>query len=103
MAKKVKGFEDFQREGEKEKLQKIKRSFNPNSDQQQHVTNTRNEFDEKTRKITAVTKDEVEDKIGSIEGIEENIDCENSGQLGRIQFYNQWRLPNEMSFGVAEK
>ena len=103
MAKKVKGFEDFQIEGEKERLQKVRRSFVPNSDQQQHVTNTRNEFYEKTRKITAATKDEIDDKIGSIEGIEENIDCENSGQLGRIQFYNQWRLPNEMSFGVAEK
>jgi hypothetical protein len=33
MAKKVKGFEDFNIEGEKEKLQKIKRSFKPNSNQ----------------------------------------------------------------------
>jgi len=30
MAKKVKGFEDFNIEGAKEKLQKIKRSFKPN-------------------------------------------------------------------------
>ena len=67
MAKKVKGFEDFQREGEKEKLQKVRRSFVPNSDKQQHVTNTRNEFDEDTRKITAVTKDEVDDKLKSLE------------------------------------
>lgn len=63
MVKKVKGFEDFNIEGEKEKLKKIKRSFTPNSDQQQYTTNTRNEFDEKTRKITAVTKDEVQDKL----------------------------------------
>jgi hypothetical protein len=67
MAKKVKGFEDFNIEGEKEKLQKIKRSFTPNSDQQQYTTNTRNEFDEDTRKITAVTKDEVYDKLKSLE------------------------------------
>jgi hypothetical protein len=67
MAKKVKGFEDFNIEGEKEKLQKIKRSFKPNSDQQQFTTNTRNEFDETTRKITTVTKDEVDDKLKSLE------------------------------------
>lgn len=67
MAKKVKGFEDFNIEGEKEKLQKIKRSFKSNSDQQQFTTNTRNEFDEDTRKITAVTKDEVDDKLKSLE------------------------------------
>ena len=74
MAKKVKGFEDFQREGEKEKLQKIKRSFTPNSDQQQYTTNTRNEFDEDTRKITAVTKDEVDDKLDAIKKFSEEFD-----------------------------
>jgi hypothetical protein len=73
MAKKVKGFEDFNIEGEKEKLQKIKRSFKPNSDQQQFTTNTRNEFDETTRKITAVTKDEVDDKLKSLEETNEGI------------------------------
>ena len=73
MAKKVKGFEDFNREGEKERLKKTRRSFVPNSDQQQYVANTRNEFDEKTRKITAVTKDELDDKIEAIEGLEEGI------------------------------
>lgn len=73
MAKKVKGFEDFNIEGEKENLQKIKRSFKPNSDQQQFTTNTRNEFDEDTRKITAVTKDEVKDKLDSIENLEEGL------------------------------
>jgi hypothetical protein len=65
MANKVKAFEDFNVEDEKEKLRK--------------------------------------DKIESTEEIDENIGCENSGQIGHIQFYNQWRLPNEMSFGVAEK
>jgi hypothetical protein len=73
MAKKVKGFEDFNIEGEKEKLQKIKRSFKPNSDEQQFTTNTRNEFDETTRKITAVTKDEVDDKLKSLEETNEGI------------------------------
>ena len=74
MAKKVKGFEDYNIEVEKEKLQKIKRSFKPNSDQQQYTTNTINEFDEKTRKITAVTKDEVDDKLDSIKKFSEEFD-----------------------------
>ena len=74
MAKKVKGFEYFNIEGEKEKLQKIKRSFKPNSDQQQYTTNTRNEFDETTRKITAVTKDEVDDKLDAIKKFSEEFD-----------------------------
>ena len=73
MAKKVKGFEDFQREGEKENLKKVRRSFAPNSDQQQYTANTRNEFDEKTRKITALTKDEIDDKLDAIEGLEEGL------------------------------
>ena len=77
MAKKVKGFEDFNIEGEKEKLQKIKRSFKPNSDQQQFTTNTRNEFDEDTCKITAVTKDEVKDKLDAIENLEEGLGVPN--------------------------
>jgi hypothetical protein len=81
MAKKVKGFEDFNIEGEKEKLQKIKRSFKPNSDQQQFTTNTRNEFDETTRKITAVTKDEVDDKLKSLEETNEGI-FSDEGQAG---------------------
>jgi len=71
MAKKVKGFEDFEREIEKGKLKKTRRSFTPNSDQQQYATNTRNEFDPATRKITAVTKDELDDKIEAIEDIKE--------------------------------
>jgi hypothetical protein len=73
MVKKVKGFEDFNIEGEKEKLQRIKRSFKPNSDQQQFTTNTRNEFDETTRKITAVTKDEIDDKLKSLEETNEHV------------------------------
>jgi hypothetical protein len=73
MGKKVKGFEDFNIEIEKEKLKKVKRSFVPNSDQQQFTTNTRNEFDPKTGKITALTKDEVDDKLKSLEETNEGI------------------------------
>lgn len=97
MAKKVKGFEDFNIEGEKEKLQKIKRSFKPNSDQQQFTTNTRNEFDETTRKITAVTKDEVDDKLKSLEETNEGI-FSDEGHAGM----NGERYIDEKSYNEEE-
>ncbi len=58
-------------EAEKEKLNKVKRSFQPNSDRQNFLANTRNEFDTVTRKITALTQDEVEDRILSLDELEE--------------------------------
>jgi hypothetical protein len=58
-------------EEEKEKLNKVKRSFQPNSDRQNFPANTRNEFDTVTRKITALTQDEVEDRILSLDELEE--------------------------------
>ncbi len=85
MAKKVKGFEDFNIEGEKEKLQKIRRSFKPNSDEQQFTTNTRNEFDETTRKITAFTKDEVDDKLNSMDKLEESLSNEYKELVKKIK------------------
>jgi hypothetical protein len=97
MTKKVKGFEDFNIEGEKEKLQKIKRSFKPNSDQQQFTTNTRNEFDETTRKITAVTKDEVDDKLKSLEETNEGI-FSDEGHAGM----NGERYIDEKSYSEEE-
>jgi hypothetical protein len=97
MAKKVKGFEDFQREGEKEKLQKIKRSFKPNSDQQQFTTNTRNEFDETTRKITAVTKDEVDDKLKSLEETNEGMSGDISKQTNEGIDNNSTNLREELN------
>jgi len=97
MAKKVKGFEDFNIEGEKEKLQKIKRSFKPNSDQQQFTTNTRNEFDETTRKITAFTKDEVDDKLKSLEETNEGI-FSDEGHAGM----NGERYIDEKSYSEEE-
>jgi len=97
MAKKVKGFEDFNIEGEKEKLQKIKRSFKPNSDQQQFTTNTRNEFDETTRKITAFTKDEVDDKLKSLEETNEGI-FSDEGRAGM----NGERYIDEKSYSEEE-
>jgi protein-tyrosine phosphatase len=56
---------------EKEKMKKVQRSFQPNSDRQNFPANTRNEFDTVTRKITSFTKGEIDDKIESIDGLEE--------------------------------
>ncbi len=71
--RKVANFGDFTSniDAEKEKLQKVKRSFQPNSDRQNFPSNTRNEFNPVTRKITAYTEDEVEDYLDKIEKYEE--------------------------------
>lgn len=64
----VKTFSDFcaNLPGEKDKLLSQLRTFQPNSDRQNFTTNTRNEYDPMTHKITAITKDEVQDKIDSL-------------------------------------
>lgn len=104
MAKKVKGFEDFNIEGEKEKLQKIKRSFKPNSDQQQFTTNTRNEFDETTRKITAVTKDEVDDKLDSIKKFSEEFDWDEVLNKNREEGeMDEWSELEKDMMAIADK
>ena len=69
---KVRNFGDFSNnwESEKEKLKKVKRSYQENSDRQSYPTNTRNEYNPVTHKITAYTEDEVEDTIKSMEEFE---------------------------------
>lgn len=69
--RKVANYKDFSADVEKEKLGKIRRSFQPNSDRQNFPSNDRNEFDPITRKVTQVTLPEVEDKIDAIEQDEE--------------------------------
>jgi len=72
---KVRNFGDFCNNwnSEKEKLKKVKRSFQPNSDRQNHTTDTRNEFNPVTRKITAYTQDEVEDALDKMEEKNEGV------------------------------
>ena len=104
MAKKVKGFEDYNIEAEKEKLQKIKRSFVPNSDQQQFTTNTRNEFDEQTRKITAITKDEVEDKLDHIKKFSEEFDWDEVLNKNREEGeMDEWDALEKDMMAIADK
>ena len=70
---KVRNFGDFcdNWQEEKEKLKKTKRSYQANSDRQSFPTNTRNEYNPVTHKITAYTKDEVEDTIQRMQELEE--------------------------------
>lgn len=70
--RRVVNFGDFESniETEKEKLKKVQRSFQPNSDRQNFPSNTRNEFDPITRKIASYTEDEVDDKLNKIENYE---------------------------------
>lgn len=70
--RKVANYKDFSADVEKEKLGKVRRSFQPNSDRQNFPSNDRNEFDPITRKITQVTLPEVEDKLKSLEETNEN-------------------------------
>ena len=79
--RKVVNFKNFSKDVEKEKLGKIRRSFQPNSDRQNFPSNDRNEFDPITRKVTQVTLPEVNDKIDAIEQDEEkneNVISENA-------------------------
>jgi hypothetical protein len=71
---KVRNFGDFCNtwEEEKEKLKKVKRSYQPNSDKQNFPTNTRNEYSPVTHKITAYTEDEVEDTLDYMQKMEES-------------------------------
>ncbi len=63
----IKKFQDFESKKDVDKLKTIKRSFQPNSDRQNFTTNTRNEFDPITRKITQYTEGEIDDKLDNIE------------------------------------
>lgn len=65
---KIKSFGQFcaNLPGEKEKQMSLLRTYQPNSDRQNFTTNTRNEYDPMTAKITAFTQKEVADKINSI-------------------------------------
>ena len=84
--RKVANFGDFTSniEAEKENLKKVKRSFQPNSDRQNFPSNTRNEFDPITRKITSFTEDEVDDRIKSVEELEEVVGFKISDQNKKL-------------------
>lgn len=61
--RKVVNYKDFidNVESEKEKMKGVKRSFQPNSDRQQFVRNSRTEYNPVTHKLTDYTEGEVDD------------------------------------------
>ena len=66
--RKIANFSDFGTN--KDSLEKAKLQTKPNSEDQQHIGNDRNEFDPNTHKVTQVTPDEVKDKLDAIEELE---------------------------------
>lgn len=66
--RKVVNFKDYLKnvDCEEWKLKKIKRSFKPNSEEQQHVGNAKWKFNKVTRKWDDVNPDLVDDKIDAI-------------------------------------
>ena len=66
--RKIVNFSDFA--SNKETLKKAELQTKPNSEDQQHIGNDRNEFDPNTHKVTQVTPDEVKDKLDAIEELE---------------------------------
>jgi hypothetical protein len=54
-------------ESEKEKMKDVKRSFQPNSDRQQFVRNSRTEYNPVTHKLTDYTEGEVDDILKNVD------------------------------------
>ena len=93
--RKVATFGDFSNniESEKEELKKVRRSTVPNTDdQQQHIGNGRYKFNKVTRKMDDLSPAEVQDKLDSIDELEETNPPEsfdNRYEVDTIEF-NKW-------------
>ena len=73
--RKVANFGDFTANigAEKEELMKVKRSTKPNSEDQQHIGNSRYKFNKVSRKMDDLSPAEVQDRLDSIEQLEESV------------------------------
>ncbi len=85
--RKVVNFKDFlaNPEAEKEELEKVRRSTKPNSEDQQHIGNTRFKFNNTTRKMDDLSPEMIDDKIEAIEELEES---NNYNHLVRFNKFN---------------
>ena len=103
--RRVANFGDFTANigAEKEELKKVRRSTKPNSEDQQHIGNTRYKFNKVTRKMDDLSPDQIEDKIDAIdefEGTNENIDDD----FDMDEYYdNPSQTPNEVADKWYEK
>jgi hypothetical protein len=87
--RKVVNFKDFLSDpkGEETDLKKVRRSTKPNSEDQQHVGNSRYKFNKTTRKMDDLSPAEIDDSIEAIEdfeGTNENVDVEDK----KIEIWN---------------
>ncbi len=95
--RKVVNYKDFLSnvEAEKEELKKVRRSTKPNSEDQQHIGNSRYKFNNVTRKMDDLSPAEIEDKINSVQ-IKENDEHD--------EYYdNPPQTPNEVADKWYEK
>ena len=87
--RKVVNFKDFlsNPKGEETDLKKVRRSTKPNSEDQQHIGNSRYKFNKTTRKMDDLSPAEIDDSIEAIEELEgtnESIDIEDK----KIEIWN---------------
>ena len=87
--RKVVNFKDFLSDpkGEETDLKKVRRSTKPNSEDQQHIGNSRYKFNKTTRKMDDLSPAEIDDSIEDIEELEgtnENVDVEDK----KIEIWN---------------
>ena len=87
--RKVVNFKDFLSDpkGEETDLKKVRRSTKPNSEDQQHIGNSRYKFNKTTRKMDDLSPAEIDDSIEAIEELEgtnESIDIEDK----KIEIWN---------------
>jgi hypothetical protein len=94
--RKVVNFKDFLSDpkGEETDLKKVRRSTKPNSEEQQHIGNSRYKFNKTTRKMDDLSPAEIDDSIEDIEGTNEGIfsdrlkDDEFSQEDKKIEIWN---------------
>ena len=94
--RKVVNFKDFSANpnAEKEELKKMDRQNKPNTDnQQKNMANSRYKFNNTTRKMDDLSPAEIEDKIESIEGLEEGIN--NDSMYAISEYFSN--IKNEMN------
>lgn len=79
--RKVVNFKDFDSKSEKEELKKVRRSTKPNSEDQQHIGNSRFKFNKVTRKMDDLSPEMIDDNIEDIEELEEMKESKSSKEF----------------------
>lgn len=87
--KNVNNFSDFvdSIDDEKEELKDVKRSINPNSDEQQHTKNTKLHYNSITQKMDDISLDEIDDTLDKLD--ESMIDDDVLIKLTKTEAYTK--------------